>query len=173
MQGPSGENAVFSFRGDARLYIIVSVWASLFIVLGAAITIKSPDQWSFLAIPIGGLVAFFAGLSYLRFEIGRDYFYYRNLSGSRRFRFSDLERAYFRPLRGAASVGASFWAQPKGGRPSQINLWTFPIEAAARLFGALDRFGIPVEIPDVWGCQRMAAQIRECQRKLEQKPSSP
>jgi hypothetical protein len=161
----------FSFRADTRVYVIVSIFCVFFVILGTSITLKQPNQWPVLAVALAVLGAFFVGLNFLRFEVGPDYFFYRNLSGSRKLPFTDISRTGFGAIyvSGTPAPGASFWIEPKRGKSFKVKLRTFPIEAAARLFSALDRAGIPIDVPDVWGCQRMASQIRDCQHKIEEK----
>jgi hypothetical protein len=48
----------------------------------------------------------------------------------------------------------------------KVNLRTFPVEAAAVLFTALESHGIQIEVPDRWATRRMAEQVRAAQAKL-------
>jgi hypothetical protein len=93
---------------------------------------------------------------------------YRNLSGSRRLLFDELDRAYFTVVHSKATPQgvAVFWLQPREGKAVKVNLRTFSIDAAAVLFTALDNHGISIEVPDVSAARRMAQQIRNQQQKM-------
>ena len=165
--GPAAE-ASAAFRADRRLYVVIGLFTSFFAVLFLFVTIKRPERWPILAGVCGATVALFLCPSRLRLEITPDTFHYRNLSTSRTEKFSDIDRAYFQTIHSTHTPGgvAAFWIRPKQGKPVKVNLRTFPIEAAAVLFAALDEHGIPIDVPDTWAARRMARQIRECQAKL-------
>jgi hypothetical protein len=61
---------------------------------------------------------------------------------------------------------ASFWVDRRGGERVKVNLRSFPVEAAAVLFNALESHGLQVEVPDEWASDRMLKQIRAAQAKL-------
>jgi hypothetical protein len=155
------------FRAGRHLYVIVGIFASLFIALGVLIVLTKGD-WTFAAVAGGGTLVLFSLLSYLKLEIREDGFTYRNLSTNRSVEFADIETAYVETIRAdvAPQGVAAFWVRLKDEKAMKINLRTFPIRAAALLFTALERQGIPIDVPDTWAAQRMARQIREEQAKL-------
>jgi hypothetical protein len=162
------ERGVIFRAGGSNLYVLVGVFASFFLALGVIDGIRR-DDWTSLAVVSGAIVFLFLLLSYLRLEIGVEGFRYRNLSTNRRLQFGDIERAYFATVYGvyAPQGVATFWVQPRQGKPMKINLMTFSVEAAAALFIALDRHGVPIEVPNTWAAQLLAKQIRDHQAKLQ------
>jgi len=119
-------------------------------------------DWTFLGVVIALAVLFFLLLRILRLEIGPAVFKYRNLSGSREVAFADIGRAYFEVLhaRNAPQGVAAFWVERRGSSRVKVNLRTFPIEATAVLFTALESHSLQIEIPDLWAARRMAVSTR-------------
>jgi hypothetical protein len=150
------------FRAGLHLFILVGLLCALFLGLGVAVGARRGD-WTFLAVVGAGALAVFLLPLALRLEVRPDAFAYRNLSGSRTVPFGEVERAYFETVRAdAAPQGvAAFWVQLRGGKALKVNLRTFPVRAAALLFAALERHGVPIEVPDSGAAKRMYRQIRE------------
>jgi hypothetical protein len=155
------------YRAGIQLFAVVGVLASLLAALGVFIVVKKGD-WTFLAVVVGVTAVLFLLLRVLRLEVGPAGFKYRNLSGSREVGFADVGRAYFEVVRaGNAPQGvAAFWVERRDGERVKVNLRTFPVEAAAVLFTALEAHGIQVEVPDAWATRQMAEQVRAAQAKL-------
>jgi hypothetical protein len=160
------------YRAGLHLFVIVGIFAAFFIALGVVIAVKRSDG-TFLAVAGGGTAVLFLLLCWLRLEIRPDGFTYRNLSMNRAVAFADVERAYFETLTAdvAPQGVATFWVGLRDGKAIKVNLRTFPIRAAALLFTALERHGIPIDVPNTWAAQRMARQIREEQARLGNRPS--
>jgi hypothetical protein len=150
------------------LLVVVGVSALLFAALGGFIAVKKGD-WTFLGVVVVVAAVLFLLLQALRLEIGPTGFKYRNLSGSREVAFADIGRAYFEVVRAeyAPQGVAAFWVERCDGARVKVNLRTFPVEAAAVLFTALESHGIPIEVPDAWAARRMAEQVRAAQAKLQ------
>ncbi|MCE9530463.1 MAG: hypothetical protein K8T89_04930 [Planctomycetes bacterium] len=151
----------------AHLLVVVGIFAALFAGLGAFIAVKKGD-WSYFGIIVAAAAFFFILLQVLRLEIGPKGFKYRNLSGSREVAFADVGRAYIEVLRAknAPQGAAGFWVEQRDGSRVKVNLRTFPIEAAAVLFTALESHGVQIEVPDLWAARQMAEQVRAAQAKL-------
>jgi hypothetical protein len=168
-QGMEGEPATESrvYHVGTHLLVVVGIFAALFAVIGLFIAVKQGD-WSFLAIVILAAGGFVLLLQVLRLEIGPTRFKYRNLSGSREVAFADVSRAYFDVVRSdyAPQGAARFWVERRAGGRVKVNLRTFPTEAAAVLFTALEGHGIQIEVPEAWAARRMAEQVRAAQSKL-------
>ena len=149
------------------MLFVVGICAAMFTVLGAIIAVKKGD-WSFLAIVILVAASFVLLLQILRLEIGPTGFKYRNLSGSREVAFAEVGRAYFEVVRTdlARQGAAAFWVERRAGSRVKVNLRTFPTEAAAVLFTALEEHGVQIEVPEAWAARRMAEQVRAAQSKL-------
>jgi hypothetical protein len=164
-----GEPSIGSrvYRAGIHLFAVVGVFTSLFAVLGLFIAVKKGD-WTFLAVVVGVAAVLFLLLQVLRLEVGPSGFRYRNLSGSREVAFADVGRAYFEVVRAknAPQGVAAFWVERRDGERVKVNLRTFPVEAAAVLFTALEAYGIQIEVPDAWATRRMAEQVRAAQAKL-------
>jgi hypothetical protein len=156
------------FRVGVHLIILVGLFTGFLLAIGVADG-RARGNWTPFAVLAGVTAVWFLLLAYLRLEIRPDGFSYRNLSVNRALPFAAVERAFFLTIRSSRTPQgvAAFWVQPRDGKPFKINLRTFPIRAAAVLFAAFDRHGIPVEVPDTWSARRMAAQIRAEQKKLE------
>jgi hypothetical protein len=155
------------YRVGTHLLVVVGVFALFFTTLGILIVVKKGD-WNFLAIIVGGFAVFFLLLQVLRLEIGSDGFKYRNLSGSRTVLFADVRRAYIEVERAnkAPQGVAVFWVERRDERRVKVNLRTFPMQAAADLFTALETHDIQIEVPDEWAARRTVDQIRAAQAKL-------
>jgi len=155
------------YRVGTHLLIIVGAFASFFAALGIVIGVRRGD-WTFLALVAGVAAALFLLLHVLRLEVRPDGFKYRNLSGSRQLLFRDVRRAYIEVVRAdVAPQGAGvFWVERRDGRRVKVNLRTFPIQAAASLFTALESHGIPIEVPDLWAARRLADQVRAEQERM-------
>jgi len=164
-----GEPATDSqvYRVGAHLLAIGGVFASLFAALGIAIAVKKGD-WMFLMVDIGVVAVLFLLLQVLRLEVRSDGFKYRNLSGSREVLFAEVSRAYIEVVRASRApqgVGV-FWVERRDRGRVKVNLRTFPIQAAAALFTALEMHGIQIEVPDEWAARRIADQVRAEQAKM-------
>lgn len=155
------------YRVGAEVLVFAGVFALFFTTLGIVIAAKKGD-WNFLAIIVGAFAVFFFLLQVLRLEIGSEGFKYRNLSGSRTVLFADVRRAYVEVVRDtqAPQGVAVFWVEQQDGKRVKVNLLTFPIQAAAVLFTALETHGVQIEVPDLWAARRMVDQIRTAQAKL-------
>ncbi len=156
------------YRVGIHLLVVVGIFASLLAALGVFIALKKGD-WTFLGIIIAvAAVLFLYLLQVPRLEVGPAGFKYRNLSGSREVAFADIGRAYFEVVRAqyAPQGVAVFWVERRDGGLVKVNLRTFPVEAAAVLFTALESHGIQIEVPDAWATRRMAEQVRAAQAKL-------
>lgn len=90
------------------------------------------------------------------------------MSGSRDICFTEIRRAYLEITRTRHALHgvATFWVEQNDGMRVKVNLRTFPLEAAAVLFTALEAHGIQIEVPDEWAARRMAEQVRVAQAKL-------
>ncbi len=156
------------FRVGVHLIILVGLLAGLALAVGLGEGLAR-GRWTPFAVLAALTALWYLLLAYLRLEIRLDGFSYRNLSGNLFVPFADVEKGYFQTVHGgyAPQGVAFFWVQPRGGKPFKVNLRTFPIRAAAVLFAALDRHGIPIDVPDTWSARRMADQIRAEQKKLE------
>lgn len=77
------------FRTGIHLFIIIGIFASLFLGLGIAIAIKKGD-WTFLGVAGGATAVLFSLLGYLKLEIREDGLSYRNLSTNRSIDFVDI-----------------------------------------------------------------------------------
>jgi hypothetical protein len=152
-----------AFRAGRHLYAVIGVFVSLFSALGALIVVKRGD-WTFLAVVVAA--ALFLLLQVLRLQVGFDGFKYRNLSGSREVAFAEVGRAYMDVVRSQHSPQgvARFWIERRDGRRVKVNLRTFPVQAAASLFTALEAHDIQIEVPDEWAARRMVEQIRAKRR---------
>lgn len=155
------------YRAGIHLFVIVGVFASLFATLGLFIAVKQGD-WTFLAVVVCGTVVLFLLLGVLKLEISLAGFKYRNLSGTRDVAFREVSRAFFEVV--SADVApqgvAAFWVERRNGTRVKVNLRTFAVDAAAALFTALEKQGIPIEVPDHSAAQRAAAQVQEAQTKM-------
>jgi hypothetical protein len=149
------------------LLAVVGIFITLFAVLGIFIGVQRAD-WMFLSVVVTAAAVFFLLLQVLRLEIAPTGFKYRNLSGSREVAFADVGRAYIEVVRAeSAPQGAAiFWVERRNGSRMKVNLHTFPVEAAAVLFLALEANGIRIEVPDAWAAGRMAQQVRAAQARL-------
>ena len=155
------------YRVDIHLLVVVGIFASLLAALGVFIALKKGD-WTFLGVVVGVAAVLFLLLQVPRLEVGPAGFKYRNLSGSREVAFADIIRAYFVVVRAqyAPQGVAVFWVERRDGGRVKVNLRTFPVEAAAVLFTALESHGIQIEVPDAWATRRMAEQVRAAQANL-------
>ena len=150
-----------------HLLVVVGIFASALAALGVFIALKKGD-WTFLGVVVAVAAVVFLLLQVPRLEVGPAGFKYRNLSGSREVAFADIGRAYFEVVRAqyAPQGVAVFWVERRDGGRVKVNLRTFPVEAAAVLFTALESPGIQIEVPDAWATRRMAEQVRAAQAKL-------
>lgn len=135
---------------------------SFFLLIGVVVMRQNPGAWPVLAIACGVTACSLAGVAYLRLEIGVDGIRYRNVSANRSLRFTEIKRAYFETMvnRAAPQGVAAFWIEPTEGKALKINLRTFPVAGTALLLAALERHGIPVEVPHAGAAQRMAREVR-------------
>jgi hypothetical protein len=154
-----------TFRVGVHLWVVVGVFAALFIGLGAMVYSKRGDG-GFLAIAVGATVLACGMLATLRLRIDRQACTESGLFGSTTVRYADVARAYFEVTRAAkAPQGvAMFYLQPRGGVPVKLSLRVYPVQAAALLFAALEAQGIAIDVPDEWAAQRMEKQIRAAMR---------
>ena len=157
------------YRVGGHTLAVVGIFMALFAALALVIAVKQGD-WTTLAVVASVAAGLFLLLQVLRLEVGPDGFKYRNLSGSREVAFADVGRAYVDVVRAdiAPQGVARFWVERVDGRRVKVNLRTFPIEAAAVLFTALEAHGIDIEVPDGWAARRMVEQIRAAQAKMSQ-----
>lgn len=155
------------YRVGPSLQIVLGVFLTVFAGFGVTIGLKNGD-WTFLAVIVGLASAVFFLVQILRLEIGPAGFQYRNLSGSRDICFTEIRRAYLEITRTRHALHgvATFWVEQNDGMRVKVNLRTFPLEAAAVLFTALEAHGIQIEVPDEWAARRMAEQVRVAQAKL-------
>ena len=139
-----------SFRAAGRPYAMVGVLTGFFLGLGALATWENGGAWPVVAIAGCAGLYLVIKLLYLRLEVTADGVRYRTLRADRRWGFADLERGYFQTVvnRAAPQGVRSFWLKPKAGPAINIDLQTLPVRAAAVLFGALQRHGIPIDVPD-------------------------
>lgn len=155
------------YRVGIHLLVVLGVFATLLATLGIFIWLRRGD-WKFLGIVVVTSFLLFFLLQLLRLEIASTWFKYRNLTGSRKVDFTDIGRAYFEVLNTHKSPQgvAVFWVERRDGSRMKINLRTFPVEASAVLFNALESHGIQIEVPDAWSVRRTVDQIRAAQAKL-------
>lgn len=149
-------------RATARAYGAASFFAGFFLLLGVVATYENRGSWPVLAIAGGVTVLMLASLAYARLAVSADGIRHRSLRGTRTFQFTEIKRAYVETAvnRSAPQGVATFWIQPKSGKPLNISLRIFPIEAVAALLAALEQHGVPLEVPDSWVAHRMAREIR-------------
>jgi hypothetical protein len=154
------------YRVGSNVLVAIGIFAGLFATLGIIIGLKQSD-WTFLEVVVGSALALFLLLQVLRLEIGPDGFRYRNLSGTRVVDFTEVSRAYIDVIRSeyAPQGVARFWVERRDRGRIKINLRTFPVQAAADLFTALEMHGIHIEVPDEWAARRMVDQTRAAQHK--------
>src|SRR5712692_2856545 len=134
-----------------HLLVVVGILASALAALGVFIALKKGD-WTFLGVVVAVAAVVFLLLQVPRLEVGPAGFKYRNLTGS---------------------WEVAFWVERRDGGRVKVNLRTFPVEAAAVLFTALESHGIQIEVPDAWATRRMAEQVRAAQAKLRRLRVSP
>lgn len=139
-----------TFRAAGRPYAMVGAMTGFFVGLGALATWENAGAWPVLAIAAGAGLYLVIKLLYLRLEITGDGVRYRTLRADRTWGFADLERGYFQTVvnRAAPQGVRSFWLKPRAGPAINIDLQTLPVRAATVLFGALQRHGIPIDVPE-------------------------
>src|SRR5260370_10409 len=105
-----------TFHAGMHPVVVISIFASLFLGIGLSIAIKR-GNWTFLAGAGGGTLLFFLLLSYLRLEIRKAGFSYRNLSNNRSVDFAEIQTAYFETITApfAPQGVAAFWIRLRDG----------------------------------------------------------
>lgn len=159
-----------SYGASGNLYFLVGMLATLFLGIFSAVARKD-GNWIPAYATCGIAVALLAMLQLIRFTIGPDGFVMRKPLSTETIDFADVTRAYFIVTYGRRTpqgVG-DFCVQTKDGKEHPLNARIYPITAAAELFDALDRHGIPIEVPDLWAANRMVNEIRRAQAKLRAK----
>jgi hypothetical protein len=154
------------YRASIHLLIILGIFALIFLAFGIVIGVNN-GNWTVTVVIVLVFAVLHLLLQVLRLEISATGFRYRNLRGSHEIMFKNVARAYIEVIR-AKNVpqgAAVFWVEPQNGRKLKINLRTFPIQAAADLFTALELHGIKVDVPDAWAARRMAEQVRAAQAR--------
>ncbi len=150
-----------------HLLVVVGILASVLAAFGVLIGLKKGD-WTSLGVVVAVAAVLFLLLQVPRLEVGPAGLKYRNLSGSREVAFADIGRAYLAVVRTqyAPQGVAVFWIERRDGGRVKVNLRTFPVEAAAVLFTALESHGLQIEVPEAWATRRMAEQVRAAQVEL-------
>jgi hypothetical protein len=173
--GAKGSRAVASFRASIRPFVVIGVILGTLIGVLIPVAIKQPEGWSCVIAGVIGLLAVFATFLYIRLEVREDGILYRTTSGNTFLRFEDLQGALLKgvTMNGIPQPTAELSLVTIDGKELVMKLRTLPIAAAATIFQALEERGMPVHVPDLWGPNRMATQIRTVQTRLfgEKKPS--
>lgn len=155
------------YGAGGHLLIVVGLASAFFCGLFLLVFLKT-GQWMPLTLACAGSLVGFLLLRTLRLELSPSWFKYRNLSGAHTVVYSQIADAYFDVVRRSqAPQGVSrFWIALRQGQHVKVNLRTFPVEAAARLFTAIEAQGVEVRVPDEWAARRVADQVRAAQAKL-------
>lgn len=156
-----------TYRAGAHLLVVVGLLSAFFCGLGLLIFRNSGDG-TFLAFSGIGTIVLFALLRILRLEIGKTWFKYQNLGGSRTVLLNHVTGACVEVGRHSKALHgvAGFYLELRNGQRQKINLRTFPVEAAAVLFSTLDAHGVDVTASEEWAARRMMEQVRAAQARL-------
>jgi len=129
---------------------MVGALCGVFFGLGVVATVENRGAWPVLAVAGGAALYLLVKLLYLRLQVSPEGIRYRTLAADRAFAFGDIERGYFEQVvnRAAPQGVRTFWIRPKQGKPVQIDLRSLPVRAATVLYAALQRHGIPIDIPE-------------------------
>lgn len=139
-----------TFRATGRSYGQLAALTGFFLGLGVLAMWENRGAWPVLAVAACMGVYLVIKLLFVRLEVSAEWVRYRTLGADRTFAFGDLERGYFETVvnRAAPQGVRSFWLKPKAGRAINIDLRALPVRAATVLFGALQRHGVTIDVPE-------------------------
>jgi hypothetical protein len=129
---------------------MVGALCGVFFSLGIVATVENRGAWPVLAVAGGAALYLTVKLLFLRLQVSAEGIRYRTLGADRAFGYADIERGFFTQVvnRAAPQGVRTFWIRPKQGKPMQIDLRSLPVRAATVLYGALQRHGIPIDVPE-------------------------
>ena len=156
----SSMNQPVAYRAGLHLFVVVGIFAALFIGIGIAVAGKRGD-WTMLAGAAGVFAVLFGVVGYLRWEIGPDGFAYRSVMTNRYIAYDQIEKGRFVTIvvNDVETRNAVFELQLKDGSTMKVSLRSFPVRAAGHLFDNFERSGIPVDEPQTGAARRMFDQI--------------
>jgi hypothetical protein len=153
------------FRAGRHLYVIVGIFAALFVGIGVAAGGKSGD-WAMAAGAVGIFGTLLGAVGYLRWEFNTEGFAYRSIMRNRYVAYDQIERGRFLSIvTEGAERGAYFEVVLKDGSTMKLSLRSFAVQAAGLLFSVFERLNIPIDEPQTRATRRMFDQIVKARPK--------